>query len=63
MILLPSATTPASLFPDVRFSVEWYDPRQGVHLMTGTVPEAGGGRGPPGDVDRDWAAIIRRLDR
>ena len=56
-------------YPDVRFSVEWYDPRKGTHLMTGTVPEVTGGSSavplgrPPHSADRDWAAIVRRLER
>ena len=56
-------------YPDVRFSVQWYNPRKGAHLMTGTVPEVTGGSNavplgePPGDVDEDWAVLVRRLDR
>ena len=56
-------------FRDVRFSVQWYNPRKGVHLMTGSLSEVTGGSPvielgePPGDADQDWAVLVRRLDR
>ena len=60
---------PGSYPSDVRLGVRWYDLRQGVHLMAGTVPEVVGGSNavalgrPPHGAGRDGAAIDRRLDR
>ena len=56
-------------YPDVRFSVQWYNPRRGTHLITGSLSEVTGGSPvielgePPGDADQDWAVLVRRLDR
>ena len=51
-----------------RFEVKWYDPRHGGDLQDGTVRtvEGGGLRSlgqPPGEPDRDWAVLVRNVER
>lgn len=47
------------------FEIDWYDPRSGGELKTGSVKGIQGGRSsdlgsPPSDADQDWAILIRR---
>ncbi|MBN2314868.1 MAG: DUF5060 domain-containing protein, partial [Sedimentisphaerales bacterium] len=47
------------------FTVQWYNPRTGGHLQTGSTARISGpGRvaigQPPQDADRDWVALIKR---
>jgi hypothetical protein len=49
------------------FEVQWYDPRNGGPLLTGTAAAVPGGGArslgrPPKDADKDWAILIRRAD-
>lgn len=48
------------------FSVQWFDPRNGGDLQTGSVQtiEGGGSRAlgnPPSDPREDWAVLIRKM--
>lgn len=50
---------------DGRFRVEWFNPREGGALRTGTVKQVEAGRtvpigNPPGEVEKDWLAVIRK---
>ena len=47
------------------FEVQWFDPRSGGPLQTGTVRAVQGGAvrslgNPPKDTDKDWAILIGR---
>ena len=49
------------------FEVQWYDPRHGGSLLTGTVSAVHGGSvrslgNPPKDTDKDWAILVRPAD-
>jgi hypothetical protein len=49
------------------FEVQWFDPRHGGTLLTGTVRAVPGGAvralgDPPKDIGQDWAALIRPAD-
>lgn len=48
-----------------RFSVEWFNPREGGPLAGGSVEEVQGGQAvqlgkPPADGDQDWLVVVRR---
>jgi len=66
-VYLPAVTaTTLNVGADKRdFSVEWYDPRRGGALHSGSVKRISGPGlvdvgSPPGDSDADWVALIRR---
>ena len=47
------------------FTVQWFNPRKGGKLQTGSVAQVAGGDAvdigqPPADRDEDWLAVIRR---
>ena len=47
------------------FTVEWFNPRSGGALATGSVKTATGGTSvplgePPADADKDWLAVVRK---
>jgi len=49
------------------FEVQWYDPRHGGSLLTGTVRAIPGGAvrslgSPPTDAEKDWAVLVRPAD-
>jgi hypothetical protein len=51
-----------------RYSIDWYNPREGGALMEGSVPMIiAGGSTPvsygdaPASDDKDWVVLIRRL--
>ena len=49
------------------FEVQWYDPRHGGPLLTGTVRVVNGGSmcslgNPPKDTNKDWAILVRPGD-
>ena len=50
------------------FTVEWYNPRKGGALATGSVRTLRGpgmqslGE-PPADISKDWAVLVRRVRR
>jgi hypothetical protein len=51
-----------------RFEVRWYDPRFGGELQAGSVKTVGGGGKralglPPQEPEKDWAVLVRRMDR
>jgi hypothetical protein len=51
-----------------KYSVEWYDPRQGGNLSTGNVPFIQGGKrssigAPPNQPENDWAVLIRAVSQ
>ncbi len=48
-----------------KYTVHWFDPRNGGKLQTGSIKEMYGGIGsslgtPPSDPGRDWVALVRR---
>ena len=48
-----------------KYSVHWYDPRNGGKLKTGSIKEMYGGIGssmgtPPSDPGKDWVALVRK---
>jgi hypothetical protein len=50
------------------YNVQWYNPREGGMLVTGTVSSiTGGGAGlkvfgnAPGSNDRDWVVLLRKI--
>jgi hypothetical protein len=64
-LYLPRGGTASLELPPGRYTVGWYDPREGGPLREGDVGELhGGGRvplgRPPQDPERDWAALVRR---
>lgn len=65
-IYLPAgATTNISLPSGESYSVQWFNPRTGGALKTGTVASVTGGSAtpvgrPPTDVSADWVALLRR---
>jgi hypothetical protein len=62
-----SSAEPARLFlPEARFSIDWYDPRQGGPLRKGSVETVSGPGfqplgAPPADPTADWV-VLARLD-
>ncbi|MEL6894861.1 MAG: DUF5060 domain-containing protein, partial [Planctomycetota bacterium] len=49
------------------FDLQWFDPRSGGQLVSGTAPAVRGGGwvmlgNPPTDVDQDWLAVLRPAD-
>lgn len=49
------------------FEVQWYDPRNGGSLLTGTVRAVNGGDAfslgsPPEDSNKDWVILVRPAD-
>jgi hypothetical protein len=49
------------------FEMQWFDPRGGGPLQTGTVRAVPGGGirslgNPPKDTNKDWAILIRPAD-
>jgi hypothetical protein len=51
-----------------QFKVNWFDPRRGGALMTGTINQISGGAkvnigSAPHEADRDWVVVIRAVDR
>lgn len=49
-----------------RYSVRWYNPREGGGLLRGSVEAVQGGESqalgaPPHEPEEDWAAVIRKL--
>ncbi len=66
-VYLPTATaTTVDLGADKReYTVEWYNPRRGGALRTGSVDSVSGPGPadiglPPGDREADWVALVRR---
>jgi hypothetical protein len=52
---------------DATFSIQWYDPRNGGNLVTGTVEsvKANGSMAiglPPDNVNMDWVALLKKED-
>ncbi|MEM9327429.1 MAG: DUF5060 domain-containing protein [Bacteroidota bacterium] len=48
------------------YSVQWYDPRSGGALQSGTVTAISGGSAtaigvPPSELDQDWLAVIEKV--
>ena len=63
---LPDARDGAVELPAGRYSVRWFDPRNGGPLRTGTVAEVEGGGvrsigRPPSEAGEDWAAVLAVL--
>jgi hypothetical protein len=64
-VYLPVGGTTPLRVAEGRYSVEWYNPRQGGALAAGSVREIAGpgavalGR-PPGNTSGDWAIVVRR---
>lgn len=67
VIYLPTAEE-SDLLPaegESRYSIRWYDPRNGGGLQAGSIAEIlGGTRGslgsPPSDPDKDWVVLVRK---
>jgi hypothetical protein len=68
LVYLPAggtATLDLSQSPG-RFSVSWFDPRQGGTLERGGVTSIDGGAvrslgTPPAEAEADWLAVVRRI--
>jgi hypothetical protein len=67
MVYLPSGgTTTLDLSKAAgRFSVDWFDPRNGGPMKKGSVPTVNGGAAvalgtPPDNPGEDWLAVVRR---
>ena len=50
--------------PEATYSVDWFDPRLGGELVTGSVKEIRGGGyrkigNPPSQLNQDWVALLR----
>ncbi|HUG93587.1 MAG TPA: DUF5060 domain-containing protein [Planctomycetaceae bacterium] len=66
LYLIPGGTAQLDLSgTDGEFRVEWFNPRDGGELRTGSVKQvAGGGKvsvgNPPRDAGNDWLVVIRR---
>jgi hypothetical protein len=51
--------------PQARYTVQWFNPRRGGKLRSGTVPSLAGRSAfadlgtPPSDQDRDWIAVVK----
>jgi hypothetical protein len=61
---LPTAREALLDLPEARFSVHWFDPRNGGDLQTGTVEVVEGGDrtgigAPPAEPGKDWVALLR----
>ncbi|QNN24170.1 DUF5060 domain-containing protein [Planctomycetales bacterium ZRK34] len=64
-VYLPPRRTTSLTLPVGRFSVKWFDPRQGGKLQSGSIRSLDGPGelplgDPPADVDRDWVVLIER---
>ena len=51
--------------PEGKYTVQWYNPRQGGQLQQGSVTSISGAGaksigGPPKDKNQDWAVLVRR---
>ena len=64
-VYLPPRRTTSLTLPAGRFSVKWFDPRQGGEHQSGSIRSLDGpgelplGE-PPTDADRDWVVLIER---
>lgn len=64
-IYLPQgATTNITVPADEGYAVQWFNPRTGGSLQTGTVKSIAGGTAaigrPPTEQSKDWVALLRR---
>jgi hypothetical protein len=64
-IFLPDGSTTNITLPSTeKYTVHWFNPRNGGGLVTGTVLAVGGGTNsvgkPPTEQTRDWVALLRR---
>ncbi|KKK80574.1 hypothetical protein LCGC14_2822140, partial [marine sediment metagenome] len=64
-IYLPRGGTTKIKLPAGKYTVRWYDPRNGGKLLTGSVAEVAGGAdvaigSPPAKPGQDWVCLIRR---
>ena len=63
-VYLPTAGGARLELPEARFSLRWYDPRNGGELQSGSVEFVDGGDRaeigePPSDPGKDWVALLR----
>jgi hypothetical protein len=67
-VYLKDGGTGATLdLPDGTFDVQWFDPRNGGSLQTGSIAQVEGGAnraigGPPTNSGQDWVALVSRPD-
>jgi hypothetical protein len=63
-IYLPDGGTTELELPDGRFTVRWFNPRNGELKNTQPKELVGPGKisvgQPPEDVDKDWVVVVRR---
>ncbi|MEW4487083.1 DUF5060 domain-containing protein [Thalassoglobus sp. JC818] len=53
---------------DGKYSVEWFNPRAGGKLQSGSVASVSGGASvklgtPPADADQDWLVVVRKVNK
>ena len=63
-IYLPRGGTTNLKLPPGTFTVQWYNPRRGGSLQTGSVRQLTGGAKsigtPPADAGKDWVVLVKR---
>jgi hypothetical protein len=64
-IFLPDGTTTNITLPSSEaYTVQWFNPRTGGNLVTGSVASVAGGTvaigRPPSELSSDWVALLRR---
>jgi hypothetical protein len=64
-VYLPEGKPGMMRLPEGEYTVNWFNPRTGGELMTGSITQIAGGRSstgnPPSDDGKDWVCLIRRI--
>ena len=64
VVYLPAGGQAALKLPPGAFTVQWYNPRKGGPLQTGSVPRVTGANvmslgTPPAEANKDWAILVK----
>lgn len=62
-VYLPPGETTRIRLPESRFTIRWFDPRNGGEMQEGSVAETSGGDNsvlgsPPSDPESDWVVLL-----
>lgn len=65
VVFLKTASGGKLTLPDGNYTIEWYNPRTGGNLQTGSVKTLTGGSAvslgnPPADPEKDWVVLIKK---